>query len=234
MAVALEPILNTLCDDPSCCRQRLIHAAGMLYAEHGMDRASTRQLAHAAGVNLAAIAYYFGGKSGLRDAVISHVVAQSRERFGGLFARLATALEDAAGDRALLSSATYRFVSDYLHACLTPHRETWWIDVLMSAMGDETGSDTQLVDAVFSPGFDVVCALVATATGTPAGAPEAKVLATSVIGEFLIFYKERWIVLRQLNWDRYTPSRIDEVVEIVAPVVLGRLRLTAGNGNLSD
>jgi AcrR family transcriptional regulator len=49
-------------------RERLLHAALNLFAERGYSRTSTRDIAEAAGTNLAAIRYYFGDKAGLYRA----------------------------------------------------------------------------------------------------------------------------------------------------------------------
>ncbi|MCG2583676.1 CerR family C-terminal domain-containing protein [Massilia sp. TS11] len=49
-------------------RERLLQAAVRLFAEQGFARTSTREIALAAGTNVAAIAYYFGDKAGLYRA----------------------------------------------------------------------------------------------------------------------------------------------------------------------
>ncbi len=49
-------------------RQRLLDAALRLFAQQGYARTSTREIAEAAGVNVAAISYYFGDKAGLYRA----------------------------------------------------------------------------------------------------------------------------------------------------------------------
>ncbi len=49
-------------------RQRLLLAALRLFADQGFAKTSTRELAEAAGVNVAAISYYFGDKAGLYRA----------------------------------------------------------------------------------------------------------------------------------------------------------------------
>jgi AcrR family transcriptional regulator len=55
--------------DGEASRERLLLAALSLFAQHGYARASTRDIAVAAGTNVAAIAYYFGDKAGLYRAV---------------------------------------------------------------------------------------------------------------------------------------------------------------------
>jgi len=53
------------------CRINLIAAATPLFAEKGYNGVGVRELAVAAGVNLAMISYYFGGKEGLYAAVLN-------------------------------------------------------------------------------------------------------------------------------------------------------------------
>lgn len=50
-------------------RQRLLAAGLRLFAQQGFSKTSTRELAEAAGVNVAGISYYFGDKAGLYRAV---------------------------------------------------------------------------------------------------------------------------------------------------------------------
>jgi TetR/AcrR family transcriptional regulator, regulator of cefoperazone and chloramphenicol sensitivity len=51
-------------------RAQLLEAAGQIFAEKGFDRATGREICERAGVNAAAINYYFGGTEGLYAAVI--------------------------------------------------------------------------------------------------------------------------------------------------------------------
>ena len=55
--------------DGEDARKRLFQAALQLFARKGFGNTSTRELAEAAGVNIAAISYYFGDKAGLYRAV---------------------------------------------------------------------------------------------------------------------------------------------------------------------
>lgn len=63
------PRTRVLRSDGEQSRERLLHAALRLFAHQGYAKTSTREIAEAAGVNLAAISYYFGDKQGLYRAV---------------------------------------------------------------------------------------------------------------------------------------------------------------------
>jgi TetR/AcrR family transcriptional regulator, regulator of cefoperazone and chloramphenicol sensitivity len=55
--------------ESEAARARLLHAGLRLFAQQGFAKTSTRELAEAAKVNIAAISYYFGDKAGLYRAV---------------------------------------------------------------------------------------------------------------------------------------------------------------------
>ncbi len=76
-------------------RERLLHAALALFAQQGFAKTSTREIAEAAGTNLAAIKYYFGDKAGLYRAVFFELQSAPEEeiqRFGGAQLSLRDAL----------------------------------------------------------------------------------------------------------------------------------------------
>lgn len=62
-------------------RERLLSVAGELFAKHGRDGLSVRQITAAASVNLAAVNYHFGSKDGLfYEVCLEQVRAMNRAR----------------------------------------------------------------------------------------------------------------------------------------------------------
>ena len=57
----------------------LLQTAARLFAEHGFEAVSTRMLAKEANVNMAMIAYYFGSKEKLFEAIIDEHIPKTRE-----------------------------------------------------------------------------------------------------------------------------------------------------------
>lgn len=221
-----DAVLDLLCEDPSCCSERLLHTAGILYAGQGFDSISTRQVTGAAGVNLAAIAYYFGGKDGLQQAVIDHVVARSNEHIGRIFAELDAAIDAADGNPDRLAEATAHFGSEILRTCLPLDPQTWWVAVITRALGLLSPGEEPIYEAVFLPCHRVIRKLVATATGER-DVERLGILTEALVGDFLMICRNQPIVLRSLGWDHFTPERIDQVSAVVTNRMLGRLKLPA-------
>jgi AcrR family transcriptional regulator len=74
---------NAVSDDT---RRRLVDVAIGQFAETGFSGASTRELAAAAGVNIATLNYHFASKQGLYDATVDEVYRRLRARAGELLA----------------------------------------------------------------------------------------------------------------------------------------------------
>lgn len=73
-------------------RERILDAAETLFAEHGFGATSVRDITAAAGVNVAAINYHFGGKDSLYREVVLRRLRQLRD------ARIAAIREALASD----------------------------------------------------------------------------------------------------------------------------------------
>ncbi|QBE64658.1 CerR family C-terminal domain-containing protein [Pseudoduganella lutea] len=66
-----EKHIRKIRSDGEQSRERLLGAAMRLFAAQGFNATSTREIALAAGANVAAIAYYFGDKAGLYRAALT-------------------------------------------------------------------------------------------------------------------------------------------------------------------
>jgi TetR/AcrR family transcriptional regulator, regulator of cefoperazone and chloramphenicol sensitivity len=85
--MAAEPSLQTppeaATDRGERARTRLIGEAARIFAEKGYASASTREICAAAGLNVAAIHYHFGGKDGLYREVLLGPIRQLTGAFDG-------------------------------------------------------------------------------------------------------------------------------------------------------
>ena len=77
-------------------RARLLAEASRIFAEKGYAKASTREICSAAGLNIAAIHYHFGGKEGLYRAVLMGPIQAMAAQFAG-FDDPSLSLEQALG-----------------------------------------------------------------------------------------------------------------------------------------
>lgn len=65
--------------DVAATRERLLDAARSLFAEHGFEDVTVRDICREAGANLALVSYYFGDKHGLYLAIVNDAITWVRE-----------------------------------------------------------------------------------------------------------------------------------------------------------
>lgn len=87
--------------DPDLIRAQLLDAATASYTSGGAF--SVREVAAAAGVNHGQIHHLFGGKDGLKRAMLEHLGSRMLDRLGG---------EDHADPRSMVQAAARAFLAD--------------------------------------------------------------------------------------------------------------------------
>jgi AcrR family transcriptional regulator len=157
-------------------RTRLLEAAGPVFAAHGFDGATVREICSAAEVNVALVGYYFGDKLGLYREVIRGV-RESRER------RFPTPNNDAGDPRRTL----YRIVRTLLSRMLACDESGWETQLLMREMHRPTPVFENMVGEFFRPQFDRLVETIGELTGTSVPKHRLEKLALSVVGQCLYY-----------------------------------------------
>lgn len=130
--------------------ERLIAAAGPVFAQRGFDRAPVREIAKKAGVNVAAVSYYFGDKMGLYRAVI-RAIRQNREH------QFPTPVVGDAPPQQTL----YRLVRTLLSRMLSGDEEGWEALLMMREMQHPTAALEEMIQEYFKPLYDAICQTIA-------------------------------------------------------------------------
>src|SRR4030067_3105435 len=86
-------------------RERLLGAAGEVFAERGYRRSTVREICRRANVNIASVNYYFKGKEDLYADVLESAYHQARQKYPD---------EDTPGRSGTAESRLSRFVRVFL------------------------------------------------------------------------------------------------------------------------
>ena len=108
--------------------------------------------------------------------------------------------------------------------------EHWPRRLIMREIDTPTAAFDRLYQAIFQPLIDAFKQVVVIATDRDPDNPETTILTNALLGECLIFHRNRPIILRDLGWHEYTPDRIALVVDIVVEGILDALDLPAVKG----
>ncbi len=197
-------------------RERLIQAGIEAFGRHGFDGASTRRLAAEAGVNIAAIPYYFGGKEGLYKAVAAHIVERIRERMApeiaaahGLAAREDASREELIGGvKGLLAGLTFAMIG-------TPEARRW-ARIIMQEYIKPSETFEIFFQGVVKRLFGACGALLTRLTGLPPEGEDLAFLTQAMVGQVLVFRLGEQVLLRRLGQEAVTPDQVAKLARLVA------------------
>jgi TetR/AcrR family transcriptional regulator, regulator of cefoperazone and chloramphenicol sensitivity len=194
-------------------RQKILSAAGEVFAEEGFEGATIRAITERAGVNVAAVNYHFRDKAELYTKVVLEACAVQ--------AALRDAMADAAGspeDR--LRSIVHHFVR-YL---LDPARPDWMRRLKAREMADPTAALDELVEKNLRPLRDeFLRPTLRDLTDGRFSQREIGLIASSVMSQCLYFLQYQPIIER-LNPDFKIKSNIGEIADHVTRFSLAAIR----------
>jgi len=197
-------------------RERLLRAGLEVFGVHGYEGVSTRQLANRAGVNLAAIPYHFGGKQGLYLAVAGDIAEHIGKRLAG---RAGTIQQELAAGEHL----TQKQLLDHLRTLLqglagillgSPDAHLWAGVILREQLYPSAAFDILYRD-VIGPVHHALSLIISRLLGRPDGDPDCTLRAHAVLGEVIIFRAARAAVLRRMDWDDYSPERVQHITRLL-------------------
>jgi len=185
-------------------RERLLEAAGQVFAEQGFRRATVRQICTRAGANIAAVNYHFGDKMGLYAAVINHW--------------LGLALEKYPPDLGLAADATpeqrlHAFVRSYLFRLLGQGAPAWHGRLMAQEMIEPTEVMDTLLAQTIRPMIQRLGGIVRDLLGENATEERVRACTSSIAGQ-CCFYRHADALLTRLYPEHSTnPPDIERLAD---------------------
>ncbi|MCX7935113.1 MAG: CerR family C-terminal domain-containing protein, partial [Planctomycetota bacterium] len=169
-------------------RQRLLEAAGPVFAEKGFRAANVREICRRAGANVAAVNYHFGGKQGLYLEVFR---GQMRSRLEKYPPHLGTTPDAPAAQRlrAFIRAAVNRIFD-------AQDLPPWFGRLMAWEMVEPTAALDILVQEFLEPQRRLLAQIVGELLGKPPHSAEVSRCCWSVVGQWLIYHCARNVILR--------------------------------------
>jgi TetR/AcrR family transcriptional regulator, regulator of cefoperazone and chloramphenicol sensitivity len=158
-------------------RQRILEAAGEIFAEKGFRETTVREICQAAEVNLASVNYHFRDK----ESLYIETVRAAHER--NVTERpLPEGFEAETAERRL-----YLFIFNLLQRMIGTPDSHWENRLLLSEVIQPTRACEALVESAFRPHFLILQDILAELTACHPTSAETRRLAFSVIGQCLFY-----------------------------------------------
>ena len=192
-------------------RTSLLRVALDLFGRKGYDATSTRDIASEAGVNIAGIAYHFGGKAGLHRACGELVAGFLAERLAALTAG------DPARDAALTpdeaAEALEQSIVGVARFMLARPEAEAIARFMVREQMDPSPTFDVLYEGLIRPRHERLCRLWGRATGEDPTSAAAIVAVSAMFGQVMFFRVGRATALRRLGWETIDASNVETIVE---------------------
>jgi AcrR family transcriptional regulator len=194
-------------------RQRLVEAAGEVFAKHGFRNVTIREICEKAKANIAAVHYHFGGKEEIYAEVFDFArncaVAQVDEQ-------VPPAAPPEERLRAFVRSVLTRFFDE--------GRPAWFGKIVAQEMTDPTQALDSLVHEQIRPSAERLRAIVREFIGTEVDDQELWRCAFSVAAQWL-FYFHCGQVVKRLNPDqRFGQQEIERLADHITKFSVAALK----------
>ena len=196
-------------------KQRLIQAGLEIFGAFNLEGATTRQLAERAGVNQAAIPYYFGGKEGLYLAVIQYML----EHKGARVLPVAEEIRREMTSRELAPQEALALVrmlfSTIVSVLLEDQATTTWARIIVREQMQPTKAFDLVYERLIRHLHEALSALLAIVLQRKPTDPIVILRGHALVGQIMIFLSGRETIRRRLNWKKYTASEVRQIQQAI-------------------
>jgi AcrR family transcriptional regulator len=196
-------------------RQRLLEAAGEVFAERGFRAATVRDICQRAQANVAAVNYYFGDKEHLYTAVLKYAFSSSLQKHPPLLG-----LDSNASPEQRLRA----YIHSFLLRCLGDGSPAWLGKLMAREMAEPTHALDILIHEAFRPLFDLLMSIVRELLGPRAHLTEVQLCADSIIAQCLHYQHARPVLVRFDPGLKFDLGNIEHWAEHIAEFSLAALR----------
>ena len=206
-------------------RLRIIGTALDVFGALGCEEASTRLIADRAGVNLAALHYYFAGKGGVYRACAEHIASYGEQMIGPFLARLETPLANPRLTRRQLRALLHQTLDGFADLLVSPREPPTWIAFVLREQMNPTAAYAVLHERVSGRLIGAVAALVGRLIDRPADAEETILRTLTMFGPLMVFRRARGAALLALGWPDFAGDRLALIKAVLWDQAVGALGL---------
>jgi AcrR family transcriptional regulator len=198
--------------------ERVLEAAGELFASRGFRDTTIRDIKDRAGANIAAVNYYFRDKETLHREVLRRAFQYSQDRV----------LDPTFAGEAAPEQRLRFFVRALLESMLGPDRPAWHLQLVMRELCDPTDNFRQVIREFGPPNVGRIEDLLVRLSPVPLDPLRRRMTLLSVFGQASYYRSAKPFVLELLGIAEYTPDFLDRVADHIAGFTLAALQGGAG------
>jgi AcrR family transcriptional regulator len=202
-------------------RRGLLEAAGEVFAQKGFAKATVRAICDRAGVNVAAINYYFRDKEGLYREAIKHWSTISRQKYPP---------DLGVGANPTVEERLGAFIRSFLFRILDTSRPGWHGKLLAREMVEPTRALDELVESAYRPMTELLRQIVRELGGGRLSQTEVRLCVRSILGQCLYYRHARPVIVRLNPDETFEPADVERLAAHVTRFSLEAITALANKG----
>jgi len=219
--------------DERSVKEKILDTAGDVFGRMGYKAATIREICRAAGVNVASINYYFGGKEDLYRTVVMDLISRTFDRYP---------VDEGVDGLSSPEDRLRAFIHGALRRLLSPDGLSGYPgkgQLVARELADPSPFMDDMVNEFIRPTAAVLSAIISELLGTGATIKDIMRCQISVIGQCFHYAMARPIVARLVAVDFSDPTIIDELADHITRFSLAGIEsvshdIHAGNDQLPD
>lgn len=199
---------------PDATRNKILDAAGEVFADFGFHGATIREICARAGVNVALVNYYFGDKLELYTEVLRHSIGSAGQGI----------IQQALQSTAPPEEALRELIRGMLMRVCQLDRPVWHYRLMVHEFANPTPALAAVIDETMGPIYDRFREVIGVMTGLPPDHDKTRLCAHSVISQVVHYAHGKHVIKRLWPELEMTPERITDVATHIADFSLAYLR----------
>ena len=196
-------------------RQRLIDAAGAIFAEKGYEAASVRDICQQASANIAAVNYHFGDKRSLYIATVRHAQSCADSENPEIVwpANMPSAVR------------LREYIRTMLELKLDVNKPAWHLGIMLREMAHPTEACAAVVEDYVRPMANGLRSILADLLGDNFPPERVNLIGFSIVGQVLFYYVHQPIIRLLIGEADYGKLSVQKLADHITDFSLAGMGL---------
>ena len=199
---------------PDPTREKLLEAAGPIFADRGYQATTIREICAGAGANVAAINYHFGDKLGLYTEVLQQSVRAAQ----------VLAVHNAPDQNISPEDMLRALIRARLRSINGKDLPDWHSRLLAHEFAQPTPALRQLIEKLARPIHKRLLELIGRIIGLPPNDDNTRLCAISVVGQVLAYVLPGPLLTEVWPELKMTPEQVERIADHIADFSLSYLK----------
>lgn len=199
--------------DSETPRERIVVAAGEIFAERGFEGTTVRDICQRAGANIAAVNYYFGDKLQLYIEAVCQAHRWRIERYP------LPVWDETTPARTKLAD----FVATFVRRVRSGPDGTWHSKLMMRELANPTAACAEMVESSIRPQFEILLGILRELLPTKVAEERLRLTAFSIVGQCLFYHFADPVIRKLLSEEEYAGLEIDRLANHITEFSLASI-----------